>query len=200
MDALCHLSTANATYPHFSPRLSTMESARRQNCKEARSRDVEQNAPRPPASLSRRQLPLRRSRHLQRRSQRPFPARTYALAYSKKNACSGIIAKSKRRAGWSGETPQEDAMFLGWYDPDRKKPARAKLADAIARYEEKFGRTPLFCLTSPQDAADLAEPSRKFPGEPPVSIQARGYIARWTFYIGEDAGETPASAEERAAA
>ncbi|MCD6057840.1 MAG: hypothetical protein K0Q89_1370, partial [Thermomicrobiales bacterium] len=21
-------------------------------------------------------------------------------------------------------------MFLGWYDPDRKKPARAKLADA----------------------------------------------------------------------
>ena len=60
-------------------------------------------------------------------------------------------------------------MFLGWYDPDRKKPARAKLADAIARYEEKFGRTPLFCLTSPQDAAELAEPSRKFPGEPPVA-------------------------------
>ncbi len=91
-------------------------------------------------------------------------------------------------------------MFLGWYDPDRKKPARAKLADAIARYEEKFGRTPLFCLTSPQDAVELAEPSRKFPGEPPVSIQARGYIARWTFYIGEDAGETSASAEERVAA
>jgi hypothetical protein len=99
-------------------------------------------------------------------------------------------------------------MFLGWYDPDRKKPARAKLADAVARYEEKFGRTPLFCLTSPQDAAELAEPSRKFPGEPPVSIQARGYIARWTFYIGEEgdpagagtSGEPPASAEERAAA
>jgi hypothetical protein len=126
--------------------------------------------------------------------------RTYALPVSKKNVCSGTIAGTTRRAGWGGETPQEDAMFLGWYDPDRKKPARAKLADAIARYEEKFGRTPLFCLTSPQDAAELAEPSRKFPGEPPVSIQARSYIARWTFYIGEDAGETPASAEERVAA
>ena len=91
-------------------------------------------------------------------------------------------------------------MFLGWYDPDRKKPARAKLAEAIARYQEKFGRTPLFCLTSPQDAADLAAPSRKFPGEPPVSIQARNYIARWTFYIGEDAGEPAARAEEPVAA
>jgi hypothetical protein len=130
----------------------------------------------------------------------PFQWRTYAVAGSKKNECSGIIVGLTRRSEWGGEIPQEDAMFLGWYDPDRKKPARAKLADAIARYEEKFGRTPLFCLTSPQDAAELAEPSRKFPGEPPVAIQARGYIARWTFYIGEDAGETPARAEEPVAA
>jgi hypothetical protein len=33
-----------------------------------------------------------------------------------------------------------------------------------------------------------------------VSVQARGYIARWTFYIGEDAGETPAQAEQKVAA
>jgi hypothetical protein len=90
-------------------------------------------------------------------------------------------------------------MFLGWYDPDRKKPARAKLAEAIERYEEKFGRAPRFCLTSSQDAAELAEPSRKFPGNLPVTVQARGYIGRWTFYIGEDAGE-PAAAMESAAA
>ena len=37
----------------------------------------------------------------------------------------------------------------GSVDPDQQKPARAKLADAIGRYEEKFGRTPRFCLTSP---------------------------------------------------
>ena len=87
-------------------------------------------------------------------------------------------------------------MFLGWYDPDRKRPARAKLADAIARYEEKFGRTPRFCLTSPQDAVDLAEPSRKFPGDLPVVVQSRGFIARWTFYVGEDAGAPAAAAED----
>ena len=80
-------------------------------------------------------------------------------------------------------------MFLGWFDPDKKKPARLKLADAIERYEEKFGRTPRFCLTSPQDAVDLAEPARNFPGELPVAVQARGYIARWTFYIGEEPAE-----------
>jgi hypothetical protein len=91
-------------------------------------------------------------------------------------------------------------MFLGWYDPDRKKPARAKLAEAIERYEEKFGRQARFCLTSPLDAAELAEPSRQFPGEPPVEVQARSYIARWTFYIGEDAGESSLQAEEPAAA
>jgi hypothetical protein len=91
-------------------------------------------------------------------------------------------------------------MFLGWYDPDRKKPARAKLADAIERYEEKFGRTPRFCLTSPQDAAELAEPSRKFPEDLTVTVQSRTYIGRWTFYIGEDADEPPAQAEEPAAA
>ena len=81
-------------------------------------------------------------------------------------------------------------MFLGWYDPDRKKPARAKLADAVARYQEKFQRTPRFCLTSALDAAELAEPSRKFPGPPPVTVQARGYVARWTYYIGEADGGT----------
>jgi hypothetical protein len=106
-----------------------------------------------------------------------------------------------RRARSAGDTtPQEVAVFLGWYDPDRKKPARAKLADAIARYEEKFGRAPRFCLTSPQDAVELAEPSRKFPGEPPVAVQARNYIARWTFYVGEDAGQPALPVEESVAA
>ena len=77
-------------------------------------------------------------------------------------------------------------MFLGWYDPDRKKPARAKLAEAVERYEEKFGRAAKCCLTSPQDALDLAEPSRKFPGDLTLDVQPRNYIARWTFYVGEE--------------
>ena len=80
-------------------------------------------------------------------------------------------------------------MFLSWFDPDRKKLPRAKLADAIARYEQKFGSTPKFCLTSVQDAADLAAPSRKYP-DLPVQVLPRTYVARYTLYVGEDAGET----------
>ncbi len=76
-------------------------------------------------------------------------------------------------------------MFLGWYDPDRKKPTRRKLQDAFDRYVEKFEREPRFCLTSALDAADLAADAEALP----VSVQARGYIARYTFYIGEDAVE-----------
>jgi hypothetical protein len=81
-------------------------------------------------------------------------------------------------------------VFLGWFDPDRKKPARAKLDEAIARYESKFGRRPRFCLTSSADVVELTAPHPKYPGELPVSVQARSYIARWTFYVGEDVGET----------
>ena len=31
-------------------------------------------------------------------------------------------------------------MFLGWYDPDKQKPAAAKVEEAVGRYREKFGR------------------------------------------------------------
>lgn len=80
-------------------------------------------------------------------------------------------------------------MFLGWYDPDRKKSARAKLADACERFEEKFGRRARFCLTSTQDASEIhATPDELPPGI--ESVQARTYIARWTFYVGEDGDRT----------
>jgi hypothetical protein len=79
-------------------------------------------------------------------------------------------------------------MFLGWYDPDKKKTADKKLMDACARYEEKFGRVPLFCLTSPDDAKALGATFSLGLGRE-VGVQARSYIAKDTFYIGEDAGE-----------
>ncbi len=47
-------------------------------------------------------------------------------------------------------------MFLGWYDPDKKKPAREKLAEAIERHVEKFGAQPELCLTNAAEAAELA--------------------------------------------
>lgn len=80
-------------------------------------------------------------------------------------------------------------MYLSWYDPDRKKHPRQKLSEALARYEEKYGSTARFCLTSPKDAAELAAPSRKFP-ELPVAVIERTDVQRWTFYVGADDGGT----------
>jgi len=78
-------------------------------------------------------------------------------------------------------------MFLGWYDPDRKKPARQKLAEAVQRYSEKFGRAPQMCLTSEADAADLVPATKRHPDPLPVTVEPRRYIARWTFYVGDAA-------------
>lgn len=75
-------------------------------------------------------------------------------------------------------------MFLGWYDPDKKYPARAKLAEAIERYVEKFGAQPEVCLTNVTDAAELAADQ----GATDLLIRGVSYIPRFTFYVGvEDA-------------
>lgn len=74
-------------------------------------------------------------------------------------------------------------MFLGWYDPDKKTPARFKLADALERYARKFGRPAAACLTSPEDAAELAADTEA----PGVPIRGVVYIPRFTFYVGVDA-------------
>jgi hypothetical protein len=83
-------------------------------------------------------------------------------------------------------------MFLGWYDPDRKKPVRLKLAQAIERYEEKFGHAPDLVLTNPVDAGDLRTPTKADPGDPALPIQEAAYIPRWTFYVGRPE-EAPAA-------
>lgn len=75
-------------------------------------------------------------------------------------------------------------MFLGWYDPDKKKPARSKVSDAVERYVEKFGDQPVACLTSMIDAEELTGESQA------LELFVRGvhYIPRHTFYVGvEDA-------------
>lgn len=73
-------------------------------------------------------------------------------------------------------------MFLGWYDPDKKWPARAKLADAVARYIEKFGIQPEVCLTNVTDAAELATDQEA----PDLLVRGVSYIPRFTFYVGVD--------------
>jgi hypothetical protein len=46
-------------------------------------------------------------------------------------------------------------MFLGWYDPDRRKSLERKLDDALDRYREKFNVEPVTVLTSVADADSL---------------------------------------------
>ncbi len=81
-------------------------------------------------------------------------------------------------------------MFLGWYDPDKKKPARQKLAEAIERYAEKFGAIPETCLTSPAEAAELTADKKA----PQLPVRAVAFIPRWTFYVGIEDEPAPALA------
>ena len=69
-------------------------------------------------------------------------------------------------------------VFLGWQDNDKNYPTHRKLADAIERHEEKHGVRPNICLTSEQDAAELADTDLG------IQIEGRGYIARGTMYVG----------------
>jgi hypothetical protein len=69
---------------------------------------------------------------------------------------------------------------FSWYDPDKKHPTESKFLDGIQRYQEKFGITPKYCLTSPLDALELADT------KVPVEIQARSYIHRWLYYMTEE--------------
>ena len=71
-------------------------------------------------------------------------------------------------------------MFLGWYDPDKKKPARHKVEAAVERYVEKFGGDPLACLTSVADAAELAADAKA----PELVVKGVTFIPRFTFYVG----------------
>lgn len=71
-------------------------------------------------------------------------------------------------------------MFLGWYDPEKKKPARLKLEDAIERYVEKFGVAPVACLTNEAEAAELADDAKA----PALPTRGVAFIPRHTFYVG----------------
>jgi hypothetical protein len=72
-------------------------------------------------------------------------------------------------------------MFLGWYDPDKRKSTATKVEEAVERYVEKFGSAPSLCLTSATDAGELT-------GKTDLPVRAVSYIGRYTYYVGvEDA-------------
>lgn len=67
--------------------------------------------------------------------------------------------------------------YLGWYDPDKKKPAQKKLEDAIARYRSKWGRAPAMALVN--HAAGPLEVTG-------VEIRYVGHVPTSAFFVGEE--------------
>jgi hypothetical protein len=75
-------------------------------------------------------------------------------------------------------------MYLGWYDPDKKKNPDRKLADAIYRYERKWGRKPAVALMNAADLAQLTEDTG-------VEVRVAPHVAPNTFFVGEDEPAEP---------
>ena len=73
-------------------------------------------------------------------------------------------------------------MFLGWYDPDKKKATERKLADAIYRYERKWGRKPSVALMNASDVEHLTD-------ETGVEVRVAPHVAPNTFFVGDDEPE-----------
>jgi hypothetical protein len=71
-------------------------------------------------------------------------------------------------------------VFLAWYDPDKRKSAAVKVAEAAERYVEKFGSAPALCLTSVADAGELEEETGG------VMVRAVSFIGRNVFYVGAE--------------
>jgi hypothetical protein len=67
-------------------------------------------------------------------------------------------------------------MYLGWYDPDKKKTIADKLAAAIERYEMKWGRKPHVALVNVADAVE----------HPGIEVRAVAHVPPSTFFVGED--------------
>jgi hypothetical protein len=67
-------------------------------------------------------------------------------------------------------------LYLGWYDPDPKRPAAAKLAEAVDRYRAKFGAEPAEVLVGPATAQALADP--------PLPVRVAPFVPPHTFYVG----------------
>ena len=68
-------------------------------------------------------------------------------------------------------------MYLAWYDASRKLSIEDKIANAWARYEQKFILTPTEVLLNPVDANKVTEPL-------PLTLRPMDNISPNTFWIG----------------
>lgn len=73
-------------------------------------------------------------------------------------------------------------MYFVWFDGDRRRGPHLKLTDAIGAYKDKYGRDPLICLASQQDATAIASHSRR----PEITLRSAHFISANTFYLGAE--------------
>jgi hypothetical protein len=73
-------------------------------------------------------------------------------------------------------------MFLGWYDPDRRKTLERKLDDALDRYREKFNAEPVTVLTSIADADSL----QKAALQRHLLLKGVRFVSGSTFLVGSE--------------
>jgi hypothetical protein len=79
------------------------------------------------------------------------------------------------------------ALGLLWFDDDSRRPLAQKIAEAIARYEERVGEAPSVCQVSPAQAAALASAR---PGQiPRVRIVSDETLRPNHFLVGIEQGE-----------
>jgi hypothetical protein len=69
-------------------------------------------------------------------------------------------------------------MYLAWFDhtDPKKKPTMQKIAEGMARYQQKFGAEAVVCLCNPTDAAEVQG----------IEVRAYDHISRHCFWIGCD--------------
>ena len=73
-------------------------------------------------------------------------------------------------------------MFLGWFDPDGRRPAAEKLNEAIARYRARFGGDPPLCLCHEEAANALVGAFV----DCEIEIRPVSFVSPHTFYVGTE--------------
>lgn len=83
-------------------------------------------------------------------------------------------------------------MFLGWSDPDRARPVRGKVCDALLAWVNHFDQEPTMLICHPRDWARFErERAKGIGGTAPLNLTVRteAFIPRNTFYVGCDETE-----------
>ena len=85
-------------------------------------------------------------------------------------------------------------FYLGWFDDNSKKSMEQKIAEAVARYRQKYGQAPNVCLVHPDDYIEHQDG---------VVMRRAGHVHRHHLLVGreilvaaQDTAPAPSGAQE----